>query len=512
MRRRSSALTGLAIVFAALWAAAPASADPAGTVTRVGTTIHVDFGEALSTDSLFVQTPAFNTIELQENSFGPGTLTDAAADCTQTTGDIVTCTVAGADRLVIHMGPGGDFSEFLTWTVTAVHVELHGDEGDDSQLWGTGLDDTIDGGPGDDELDGFAGDDAIDGGAGDDVLSGQGETDDIRGGTGFDTIDFSGAATNVTVTLDDVPGDGPAGDGDNIHSDVEDIFGTVGNDVITGSPGGNIIDGGGGDDVLNGGGGVDILRGGDGNDALLSRDGLAELVECGEGADSLVADDVDVSDGCESEQRSGALQTDVDGDGAARPADCDDGDAAIRPGATDLPGDGIDQNCDGADAVPDSDADGFPRGIDCDDANPRAHPGARERRGNRADEDCNGRAEPYALVTNGVPNAWLTQGSITRNLKLGVRDVRKGMKIELRCRGGGCPFARKSRNVARRKRLLDLHPLLGSAGLRPGAVLELRIKRRGAIGKVVRYSVRSGAVPQSRVLCLRPGAKRAREC
>jgi hypothetical protein len=224
-------------------------------------------------------------------------------------------------------------------------------------------------------------------------------------------------------------------------------------------------------------------------------------------------DDVDVTDGCESEQRSSALQTDLDGDGAARPADCDDRNAAIRPGAADTPDDGIDQNCDGADATdPDRDRDGFPRPVDCDDANPRAHPGARERRGNRADEDCNGRAEPFDVVTNGVPNAWITQGSTTRNLKLGVRDVRKGMTVQLRCKGGGCPFAKKTRHVKRRKRLLNLHPLLRDAGLRPGAVLELRITRRQAIGKVVRYTIRSGAVPESRALCLRPGAKRAREC
>jgi Ca2+-binding RTX toxin-like protein len=78
-----------------------------------------------------------------------------------TSDDIVTCTVSGATRLLVDMGPGPDFTEFQTWTITAVQVEIHGGEGDDSQLGGTGLDDHIDGGPGDDELFGFAGDDVL---------------------------------------------------------------------------------------------------------------------------------------------------------------------------------------------------------------------------------------------------------------------------------------------------------------------------------------------------------------
>ena len=265
--------------------------------------------------------------------------------------------------------------------------------------------------------------------------------------------------------------------------------------------------------MLDGGAGADIINGDDGNDAIRSRDGLAELIDCGDGDDSVVADDIDVTDGCEIEQRSSLLQTDVDGDGASRPVDCDDLNPAIRPGVVDILDDGIDQNCDGADATDlDRDRDGAPRPIDCDDGNPAARPGTREKRGNRVDEDCNGRAEPFALVTNGVPNAWVTQGAGTRNLRLGVRDVRTGMTVELRCRGGGCPFAKRIRHIKKRQRLLDLHPLLASAVLRPGAVLELRIKRREAIGKVIRYSVRNGAVPRSRALCLPPGKKKAREC
>ena len=65
---------------------------------------------------------------------------------------------------------------------------------------------------------------------------------------------------------------------------------------------------------------------------------------------------------------------DVDGDGwSEEDGDCDDAVPTINPSATDIAGDGLDQNCDGTDGV-DVDGDGvasrFSGGEDCDDLDP----------------------------------------------------------------------------------------------------------------------------------------------
>ncbi|MFZ5477605.1 MAG: MopE-related protein [Myxococcota bacterium] len=79
---------------------------------------------------------------------------------------------------------------------------------------------------------------------------------------------------------------------------------------------------------------------------------------------------------------------DYDGDGVERPADCDDDDPAVHPGAEEVWYDGVDQDCDGNDD--DRDADGVTVAGDCDDADPTAYPGAEEVCGDGADDDCEG--------------------------------------------------------------------------------------------------------------------------
>jgi|SRR3954470_9696472 Ca2+-binding RTX toxin-like protein len=174
----------------------------------------------------------------------------------------------------------------------------------------------------------------FDGGAGNDVLIGGTENDGFTGGEGADDIHGGGGAMDdvdywvyqdpgpgVHVTLDDVADDGHAGEGDNVHTDVEWVNGTFqgddtlvgdaannvlngygGNDTLLGGAGDDSLSGDVGNDVLDGGAGKDSLSGYTGDDVLRARDGAADArIDCGDGTDSLEDDALDAPQpGCET--------------------------------------------------------------------------------------------------------------------------------------------------------------------------------------------------------------------
>lgn len=103
----------------------------------------------------------------------------------------------------------------------AFAAELVGDDGP-NVLTGTGENDALYGRGGNDSLRGERGNDDLDGDAG---------ADDLRGGPGVDAASYDGAA-GVQVTVDGAANDGHPGEGDNVHTDVEAIYGGSGADTL----------------------------------------------------------------------------------------------------------------------------------------------------------------------------------------------------------------------------------------------------------------------------------------
>lgn len=105
--------------------------------------------------------------------------------------------------------------------------------------------------------------------------------------------------------------------------------------------------------------------------------------------------------------------SDLDGDRFATqgrtcgPVDCNDTQPETFPSAEEVCTDGIDNNCDGfvdQDGV-DADEDGWPGGLeavcnvlDCNDSNPAVNPGASELCGDNVDNDCNGFVDGFDPV------------------------------------------------------------------------------------------------------------------
>ena len=184
-----------------------------------------------------------------------------------------------------------------------------------SSLTGRGGNDVLIGGPDGDTIAGEAGDDILSGGGGNDHLRGDAGADDLRGDDGVDEASYAGATASLQLSIGGGADDGAAGEGDDIHDDIEALAGGSGNDVLIGNAGANRLIAFGGQDVLRGGAGPDELLGWDDGDELdagpgpdrvqagdldrpLLVDGEADRLDCRRRAPAIEADPVDVLNAC----------------------------------------------------------------------------------------------------------------------------------------------------------------------------------------------------------------------
>jgi hypothetical protein len=164
---------------------------------------------------------------------------------------------------------------------------IQGGSGDDTlesgadaaSLAGGAGNDTLVGSPEGESLLGQEGNDDIAAGGGTDSLEGGEGADLLSGGPGHDEASYASARRPLRLSIGDGPGDGAAGENDDIRADIEDLIGGPRADVMIGSAEANRLVGLGGADRMFGGAGADRLEGANDGDRL----------DAGPGPDSVIA-------------------------------------------------------------------------------------------------------------------------------------------------------------------------------------------------------------------------------
>ena len=250
-------------------------------------------------------TPGFTDKNVLTGNGGNDTLQGMSGDDTLD-GGLGKDVLAGFD--------GIDVADYSNRTEPLV-LDLDGDaddgaKGENDRIW---VDiEAIKGGRGNDRITGNEISNGIKGGGGNDTIDGGLGDDYISGGDGSDTAYYGRRRENLRITLGDGKwNDGAIGEEDKIESDIENVTGGFGHDVIIGDAKSNILRGGPGNDEVRGGAGNDRLYGDDGrdklygdtgNDLLYSRSTLPaqDILHGGAGTDRAQVDVLDTRTSIES--------------------------------------------------------------------------------------------------------------------------------------------------------------------------------------------------------------------
>lgn len=263
-----------AVIGLCLWAVPAAHASTARIAN--GTRVDVSAPGNERNQILVTYDPGTDTYTLTDTAGIDGT-----GGCADVDAATVSCPGASVGSISVNAGGGSDA---ITLDPASIPANVEGD-----LRGGTG-DDRIVSGPAADTLRGDGDEDLLNGGLG---------GDEIRGGSGRDSVLYASRTESVTVTVgaggDD---DGGASDQtgaqrDTVRSDIEQVVGGSGPDVIIGDTSSETLIGGAGNDAIFGQRGDDRvigelgddrLSGGRGNDVVKGGPG-ADLAGGGPGAD-----------------------------------------------------------------------------------------------------------------------------------------------------------------------------------------------------------------------------------
>ena len=178
-------------------------------------------------------------------------------------------------------------------------------------------------------------------------------------------------------------------------------------------------------------------------------------------------------------------------------------------------------------AIPDADNDGFNATTDCNDANPAVFPGRVEVPDNGVDENCDGAdaLTPPAVVAPNIGPAAPEQLIVTvaffasaskKSTKfstLQVKNVPLGATVTAVCKGKGCPSGLKGKGFTKKNAFgtVTLAKFIKKA-FKVGDTITVVVSKPNAINAVKIVKVRAAKKPLITTRCQPPGAKKPVAC
>ena len=100
-------------------------------------------------------------------------------------------------------------------------------------------------------------------------------------------------------------------------------------------------------------------------------------------------------------------------------------------------------------------------------------------------------------------------GAIITGLE--VLQLSPGSRVEVRCRGRGCPFRKKVRTAGKSSKRRVRFPQIEHR-LRAGVIIQVLVTKKGLIGKFTSFRIRRSTTPLRKDRCLLPGARNPTRC